>query len=154
MAAKVTKAPLPKGRPSLYSPDLAQDILDRLSNGETLASICRTDDYPAYRTISDWKGKHPQFSADFARAREDGEDVIAENIRLTARGVAGYSSNDVQRDKLIVETDLKLLAKWNPKKYGDKIEHSGNIGVDLAAVLRERRAKRADETVIAIEAGE
>lgn len=67
---------------------------------------------------------HPAFSADIARARLDGFDAIARRARLTARG-KGDSSGDVQRDKLIVETDLKLLAKWDPKRYGDRINVDG-----------------------------
>ena len=39
-----------------------------------------------------------------------------------ANGVPGFSSGDVARDKLIIETDLKLLAKWHAKKYGDKLD--------------------------------
>jgi hypothetical protein len=48
-------------------------------------------------------------------------------------GDGGESTNDVQRDKLIIETDLKLLAKWNPKKYGDKVnvEATGKDGAPL-----------------------
>ena len=67
---------------------------------------------------------HPAFSADIARGRLDGFDAIARRARLTTRG-KGDSSGDVQRDKLIVETDLKLLAKWDPKRYGDKISVDG-----------------------------
>jgi hypothetical protein len=47
--------------------------------------------------------------------------VIAARTRETARGF-GDSSGDVQRDKLIIETDLKLLAKWDPKRYGDRLD--------------------------------
>jgi hypothetical protein len=43
---------------------------------------------------------------------------------MTARGKdaqdGGDSSGDVQRDKLIVDTDLKLLAKWDPRRYGER----------------------------------
>ena len=35
----------------------------------------------------------------------------------------------VQMQKNRVEARLKLLAKWNPKKYGDKVglDHTGDI---------------------------
>ncbi len=71
-----------------------------------------------------------------ARARDLGEDCIAIGCRLVARG-QGESSGDVQRDKLIVDTDLKLLAKWNPKKYGDRIENrlAGPEGEALKIVV-------------------
>jgi hypothetical protein len=52
------------------------------------------------------------------------------NVALTARG-KGDSTGEVQRDKLIVETDLKLLAKWSPKRYGDKVTHSSDPDAPL-----------------------
>jgi len=110
------------GRPSTYHPSTVEVICDRLSKGEPLAKICRDDSMPGHRTVYDWMEKQPEVSAIIARARDLGEDVIASDLREVARGGAG-SSGDVQRDKLIVETDLKLLAKWNPKKYGDRIEN-------------------------------
>lgn len=77
---------------------------------------------PGYRTIYDWMEKLPEVSASIARARDLGEDAIAARLREIARGGIG-SSGDVQRDKLIVDTDLKLLAKWNPKRWGDRVEN-------------------------------
>jgi len=105
------------------TPEAKQEILQRLSTGEPLADICRSDHMPAVRTVSAWKAADPEFDADFARAREDGHDAIASRLRHTARGT-GESSGDVQRDKLIIETDLKLLAKWD-KRYSDKLKHVG-----------------------------
>lgn len=123
------------GRPSLYTPELGQAICDRLAKGEPLAVICRDEAMPAYRTVSDWKAAHPEFSAEFGRARDIGYDMIAHRTRMTARGddVHGDSKGDVQRDKLIIETDLKLLAKWDPRRYGDKIDvnHGGGIGITI-----------------------
>jgi hypothetical protein len=34
----------------------------------------------------------------------------------------------IEHRKLRIETRLKLLAKWNPKKYGDKLAHTGASG--------------------------
>jgi len=109
------------GRPSSYTQDIADQIVDRITEGETLADICRDDHMPGYRTVFDWEDKHPEFSANITRARKYGYDQIANGTRLVARGGVG-STSDVQRDKLIIETDLKLLAKWD-KRYGDKVNH-------------------------------
>ena len=110
-------------RPSSYTPEIVKEICDRLSKGEPLEQICRDDGMPSSRTIRDWQeckvaSVPDSVSTDIARARDIGFDVIALNTRDIARGV-GESTKDVQRDKLIIDTDLKLLAKWNPKKYGD-----------------------------------
>jgi hypothetical protein len=119
------------GRPSLYTPELVAAICERLGKGEALAAICRDDGMPATRTVRDWIEKMPEVSAAFACAREDGHDEIAARLRDVTRGGEG-SSGDVQRDRLIVETDLKLLAKWNPKRYGDKVQLSDSEGGKLA----------------------
>jgi hypothetical protein len=35
---------------------------------------------------------------------------------------------------LRVDTRLKLLAKWNPKKYGERIEHTGDLSIKTVLV--------------------
>lgn len=99
---------------------------------------------PAWRTVYDWLAKHPAFAARFAQAREVGFDAIAEEALEIANtpviGKREESSDDglkVTREdmlghrKLQIETRLKLLAKWSPKKYGDssKLELSGSLAV-------------------------
>ncbi len=65
---------------------------------------------------------NPKFAALMEEARSNGFDAIANNIRKVTRGTEGHSSGDVKRDRLIAEMDAKLLAKWHPKRYGEKIE--------------------------------
>jgi hypothetical protein len=112
------------GRPSKFTPELATEICDRLATGEPLTEICRGDHMPTDRTVRNWMATNTTFSSDIAHARDVGHDAIAARTRKTARGMGeddgGDSTGDVQRDKLIIETDLKLLAKWNPRRYGDK----------------------------------
>ena len=135
------KEPKKNGRPSKLTEELVSEILSRLSEGEPLAQICRDDGMPAYRTANDWKNSSEQLSAAFARAREEGEDVLA----VQCLEIADDATNDwmdrkpedeqplgwrlngehIQRSKLRIETRLKLLAKWNPKKYGDKLALGG-----------------------------
>lgn len=116
-----------------YTPKLAQKIIDMLCDGVTIEEIARMKGFPSAWTIHSWKSeKHrpddvpESFAQDIARAREIGYDLIAARLRKTARGRTiqdgGESTLDIQRDKLIVDTDLKLLAKWSKQKYGDKID--------------------------------
>ena len=69
-----------------------------------------------------------KFAADFARARELGADAIAEDSmrivdELPERGPDGkIDPGSVAHAKLRAEHRLKLLAKWSPKKYGDKVQ--------------------------------
>ena len=108
-------------------------ICDRLSTGDPLAVICRDMGIPR-RTVNQWRQDDPEIAAEFDDARDVGYDYIAWRTRRTARGYGksqnGDSQGDTQRDKLIIDTDLKLLAKWDPRRYGEKqqIDHSSSDG--------------------------
>ena len=133
---------MPLGRPSGFTQEIADEICARLAKGEPLAVICRDDHMPAVRTVSDWKAAHETFSADFARARDEGFDALA----VQCLEIADDKSNDVklvgaddrevcdtefvQRAKLRIDTRLKLLAKWDPKRYGDKVALTGGAEGD------------------------
>ncbi len=121
------------GRPSKYTPELFAEICERLGKGEPLAQICRDDHMPDPATVWKWQQGDESVSQGIARARETGFDAIAANTRETARGL-GESTADVQRDKLIIDTDLKLLAKWDPKRYGDRVTHQGDSEADAVKV--------------------
>ena len=111
-----------RGRPSVYTDAIADEIVKRLSSGETMASICRDDHMPGVTTVWSWGEKDPAFSESIARARVDGFDAIADK----ALEIADDTLGDPQRDRLRVETRLKLLAKWDPKRYGDKVQVGGD----------------------------
>jgi hypothetical protein len=136
------------GRPSDYQQSIADEICARLSEGEPLAQICRDDGMPAVRTVSDWKRAHESFSANFAHAREEGFDRIAADCLDIADETSGDTIHTedgdrpntewISRSKLRIETRLKLLAKWDPKRYGEKVtqELTGSGGGPFETVMR------------------
>lgn len=163
-------------RATKKTPEVIERIIDGLSVGTPLRELCRQDGMPAWRTVYDWLQQDAELATRFARARELGFDAIAEEVLE----IADDGTNDwvkrrrqdgtiedavdtehIQRSKLRIETRLKLLAKWSPKKYGDKIDHtlSGPDGApvqvahanisDLAAALRAANTVRPAEVTAA-----
>ena len=140
------KKPKKTGRPTKYSVEIAQEICERLSDGEPLRQICRSDGMPAWRTVYDWIYKDEALgeegaglSTAIAHARDIGYDAIAEdclNIADTAligeeetssaNGLTITRKDMLGHRKLQIETRLKLLAKWNPKKYGERTTLAGD----------------------------
>jgi len=57
------------GRPSYKDKALLDNILNRLSNGESLNSICKDPGFPAVGTIHLWRRRHPEFNEKFQEAR-------------------------------------------------------------------------------------
>jgi transposase-like protein len=132
------------GRPSQYSTELIEAICERLSNGEPLAQICRDDGMPKVTTLWNWMNDQQDVerasfvSESIARAREAGEEQMAldclniadnngKDMRVLESGMEVVDSDVVQRAKLRIDTRLKLLAKWNPKKWGEKQSVDMNV---------------------------
>lgn len=141
------------GRPSSFTQEIAGEICARLSKGEPLTQICRDEKMPAVRTVSDWKAADEQFSASIARAREEGYDQIAADCLTIADDIQadtlatenGERPNTewIARSKLRIETRLKLLAKWDPKRYGERLAIGGHEDMPpLSGLSEEELAAR------------
>lgn len=144
-------------RPTKKSDKLLKEITERLSQGEPLAQICRDEGMPAARTVREWQQNDEQVSAAIARAREEGFDAIAaecldiaddgRNDWMNRAADAGdeqalqFNGEHVRRSKLRVDTRLKLLAKWDPKRYGDRLAVDHGVQDNLAAQLRAARER-------------
>lgn len=129
------------GRPSIKTVAVLNEILERLSAGEPLAQICRDEHMPSVRVIYDWLEDDAEFSAAYARARVAGHDIIAtqtmaiadEPPPLTAQG--STDSGAVQHAKLRIWTRMQLLAKWDPKRYGERVELAGSKDAPLTVQI-------------------
>lgn len=99
----------------------AQMIVDWVSEGMTLIDATRALGIPI-RTIYDRINANPRFAEAMEHARAAGYDCHANDLTKLVRGEEGFSTGDVKRDRLVAETTMKLLAKWHPKKYGEKLE--------------------------------
>jgi transposase len=149
------------GRPSIRTEDIVTSICLRLAQGEPLAQICREDGMPCLVTVWNWQKADPSVSERIARAREAGFDQIAQDaLDIADDGSRDYKPSEdgrelpdhdhIQRSKLRVETRLKLLAKWDPKRYGERIaqELTGKDGGPIqteGVTSPEERQKRIAE---------
>lgn len=128
----------PRGR--IRTEDERRDILTALeawiSEGKTLREFCRQEGMPSWTTVYAWMADEPGYEERFTRARQLGAEAIAQECLTiadtTCLGVEQEydEDGDLVREKrgdmlghrkLQIETRLKLLAKWFPQKYGDKV---------------------------------
>lgn len=113
-----------------YDPEVAKELCERVSLGETVASVCRSPGFPPRWAIYHWRKTHPEFAEAFDLAKDIGYDAIADEVveiaedgqkdwtDRPARGGGTYRAVDNEalgRSKLRVETRLKLLAVWSPR---------------------------------------
>lgn len=124
----------------LYTPEIFERICNEVGEGETLTAVCRGLNIGT-STVYDWMRENETLSGLFAQARARGFDAIADEcVRIAEDGSNDYIKTDdglvldrehVQRSKLRIETRLKLLAKWDPKRYGDRLELAGDKSAPL-----------------------
>lgn len=161
------------GRPAKFDSTAVAAIVDlviaRVSTGTPLMRCMREltaemgeGNAPSLRTFYNWIEESPAFTARFAHAREDGYDQIAtetlaiaddgrndwmEKLDKDGQGIGWMLNGEhVQRSKLRIETRLKLLAKWDPKRYGDKQDVNMTV-TTLPAALAAIRATVVPEIV-------
>lgn len=133
---KPAEPPKERGRPTRYTKAIAEKICEQLSGGMTLRQACMPDDMPHESTVRHWvmnedEEARPGFVTQYAKARETGYSRMADQILE----ISDEKSEDVQRDRLRVDTRKWLLSKALPKIYGDKVVNTHEAGDSLTEFL-------------------
>jgi hypothetical protein len=97
---------------------------------------------PKRQTFYDWLARDDSLSVQFARAREEGCEAMADETLVIAderpelNPIIDSKTGEVIRIDLSsayiawqrnrIETRLKLLACWSPAKYGTKLQMGGD----------------------------
>lgn len=92
---------------------------------------------PSIATVFSWMRKHDEFLKQYARAKQESADAMAEDVldiaddgendwmeraRPDGSTFVALNSEAIQRSRLRVDTRKWLMAKMKPKKYGDAID--------------------------------
>lgn len=133
------------GRTTDFNEKIAEEICERIAQGESLRKICKDDTMPDASTVFRWlkNENNEEFRKQYAHARETQAELIAEEIFEIAddgsndlmtieKGDMSYEVENKEvtnRSKLRAQVRQWYLSKILPKKYGDKldVEHSGHV---------------------------
>lgn len=129
-----------RGRPSSFTWEVAEEICERLSVGESLNAIVKSAHMPDYNTVMRWvvtasEEKYPylkEFRRKYARAREAQAEFHVDLVhQIAADGSNDYYTDadgklrvdheNIARSKLRIDTIKWAASKMRPKKYADKI---------------------------------
>jgi hypothetical protein len=130
------------GRPTDYSEDLADKFCALISEGNSMAKVCRSnDDMPSTQTIFRWFRIYPDFCDKYARAKEESGDADQDKIDDIAEKVLD-GKLEPQQARVAADLIKWSASKKKPKKYGDRVEqvHSGHLRVtDMSDEELDRR---------------
>ena len=159
---RATKAKKKTGRPSSYSDKIATEICRRIAERESLRKICADDDMPDKTTVLRWLAdeEKSQFRTQYAHAREMQADTLFDEALEIADEASGdwittedgkktLDHEHVQRSRLRVDTRKWAAGKLAPKRYGDKLQHTGDGGGPIR--IRPDLSKLTDKELDALE---
>lgn len=146
------------GRPTLYTPELASLICERVATTTMgLARLCATHaDLPDKTTVNLWRYKYPAFSTQYAQAKLVQADLLAEemldicddgtNDWMESFGEEGevvwkFNGEHVQRSRLRIDTRKFLASKLLPKQYGQHSEEEQKDKKSLIEALIDKLAE-------------
>lgn len=148
------------GRPTSYTPEIADRICAEMAEGKSLRTVCRADDLPHISTVFRWLATQAEFREQYARAREMQADALFEDVLEIADDArndwmednagdnAAWKANGehIQRSKLRIDARKWMAGKLRPKSYGDKqeVEHTGKVAHHVLIVP----AKEPDDTIV------
>ena len=141
--AKRAEAPKPKPR-RVFDQKVADLICMMLSEGLSLRQILKADTtgtLPAQSTVYEWLLRHPLFAEQYARAREEQADTLADEIisiadeqpeviAVTDKKTGALIEHKLdgaflQWQKNRIEARKWTAMKLKPKKYGDRMAVEG-----------------------------
>lgn len=121
----------PGGRPTLYTPELVDKIIDVISTTpHGLIKTCSLNKWmPDHQTIKNWLVKYDEFFARYLVAKERQAVFITDNLWEEADNLAGKEEADLfDRRFRFHQWHLSKLA---PKQFGDKKEIKQEMNVNV-----------------------
>lgn len=120
----------PPHRPSDFTNELGEKICAQLSEGLSLRTVCLQNGMPDKATVFRWLRIHETFRDQYARAKEEATDAMAEEIldianeslNTVKRGKVATANARVQALRIQIDTRKWIMSKMKPKKYGDKLD--------------------------------
>ncbi|EPC0065457.1 DNA-binding protein [Escherichia coli] len=109
------------GRPHGYTEEKALEICELVADGQSINKISKMSGMPTRSTILKWFRDVPEFSDMYIRAKEIGFEVLADEIIDIADAAENIKTEELRRHQLMIETRKWLLAKLQPRKYGERV---------------------------------
>jgi hypothetical protein len=130
-----------------FDQEKADAICRRLAEGESLRAICRDEGMPAPSSVIEWVNTRPAFAEQYARAREIGYQLLADEIIeisddgrndkiVDDEGNERTNQDVIARSRLRVDTRKWMLSKMLPKVYGDKVDVNMGGTVKVESIQR------------------
>jgi hypothetical protein len=143
MIKKIAK----RGRPTIYSQELATEICDTIaSTTKGIKRLCNDNpDWPSQDTIFSWLKTHSDFSEQYAQAKRFQVEVLVDEVIEIAddssqdyivdtEGKQVANNANINRARLKIDTRKWIACKLAPRVYGKGVD-STNKPLSLVELM-------------------
>ena len=128
-----------------FTQEIADKICESIADGLSLRTICKDENMPSRATVFKWLNDIDGFSNQYARAREEQAETMADEIvgivddasepliiddvpmMVDGKPVMVTSQVSIAHARLKMDARKWVAAKLKPKKYGDKLDVEANV---------------------------
>lgn len=110
---------------AIYSPEIADGICGRLAAGMTLGKALAPTSLLPYEYYQ-WRREIPEFAKQTENARMEAAHAYLDSALEIADEVV-EDRDAIRKAELKVKTRQWMAAVLNPQRYGQKVEHSGEM---------------------------
>lgn len=111
----------------MYGPEVRDKIIAQLIDGKSLRQICKQRGMPDRVTVLRWM-QDGEFAAEYARARTAQADGLGDDMAAIERKVH-RGEMQAKAARVILWSMQWRAARLAPKKYGQKLELDGSLGL-------------------------
>jgi hypothetical protein len=123
-------------------------VIQRVIDGESLKQIAVSWKLPTTRFIKWISEDETRLSAYEGALRIRADELVYEAVERAEGSVdENGEMSEVARDKLVIDTNLKVAAMWDKQKYGSE-KTTGGSGINIIINRGGGEIPRAENTVV------
>jgi len=152
------KPPRHRGNRIDLTPELKEEIVQRVASGELLKSILASEDMPSRFSVFREYERDPEFGADMKAARQVAADLLAEEVlEISDDAREDYKSDGsinyelVARSKLRADNRKWLASKFDPVRFSDKVQTDITSGGEKIEAKEISPIEQARQVAFALE---
>lgn len=117
---------------TIYTPELAAKFCAAIADGGTIRSVCKKAGMPSKATVFRWLAEHADFQKLYETATDERTDVMIDEIVDIADNCKA-DADSIRKAKLRIHARVEQAQRMKPRKYGAKVQLTGDGGGPIQA---------------------
>jgi hypothetical protein len=119
---------------SNYTPERATEFCAAIADGKTVRKVCKMPGMPSKATVFRWLRDNPEFARMYEIATDERADTMIDEI-VDIADSCKTDADSIRKAKLRIHARVEQAQKMKPKKYGPKMQLTGDGGGPIRSAL-------------------